>query len=165
MNAIAMFSRPPLRRPTAVKTASTFRMECSIVIAIDATPERIWSLLTDAASFPAWNSTVTSIGGTIALGQRLALRVPAAPDRVFKPRVIAFEPSSYMVWKDGLAPFFKGVRTYRLVSRRDGATDFEMSEVLSGLMLPLAKKSLPDFGPSFEAYAMDLKRAAEGGAL
>jgi hypothetical protein len=38
-----------------------------------------------------------------------------------------------------------------------------MTEVLSGLMLPLARKSLPDFAPVFETYAADLKRAAEGG--
>jgi hypothetical protein len=147
-----------------VKTATTFRMQCSIAIAIDASPERIWALLTDATAFASWNSTVTTIGGTIALGQRLALRVPAAPDRVFKPEVIRFEPSSCMVWKDGMAPFFRGVRTFRLASLPGGRTEFAMSEVLTGLMLPLAKKSLPDFGPSFETYAADLKRAAERAA-
>jgi len=37
-----------------------------------------------------------------------------------------------------------------------------MTEVFSGVMFPLIKKSLPDFGPAFETYAADLKRAAEG---
>jgi hypothetical protein len=36
-----------------------------------------------------------------------------------------------------------------------------MAEVFSGLMLPMIKGSLPDFGPPFEAYAADLKREAE----
>ena len=36
------------------------------------------------------------------------------------------------------------------------------SEVLSGLMLPMIRNSLPEFGPTFEAYAEDLRRAAEG---
>jgi hypothetical protein len=36
-----------------------------------------------------------------------------------------------------------------------------MVEVLSGVMLPMIKGSLPDFGPAFEAYAADLKREAE----
>jgi hypothetical protein len=36
-----------------------------------------------------------------------------------------------------------------------------MVEVLSGLMLPMIRGSLPDFGPAFETYAADLKRAAE----
>jgi hypothetical protein len=40
-----------------------------------------------------------------------------------------------------------------------------MVERFSGIMLPLIKGSLPDFGPIFEAYARDLKRAAEGADL
>ena len=60
-----------------------------------------------------------------------------------------------------MAPMFRGVRTFNLVPRADGSTDFTMKEVLSGLMLPLIRGSLPDFGPSFEAYAADLKREAE----
>jgi len=47
------------------------------------------------------------------------------------------------------------------VPHDDGSTEFRMEEVFSGLMLPLIKGSLPDFAPSFEAYAADLKREAE----
>jgi hypothetical protein len=36
-----------------------------------------------------------------------------------------------------------------------------MVEVFSGLMLPMIAGSLPNFGPAFEQYAADLKRAAE----
>jgi hypothetical protein len=39
--------------------------------------------------------------------------------------------------------------------------NFEMTEVFFGVMLPLIRGTLPDFGPAFEAYAADLKRAAE----
>jgi hypothetical protein len=37
-----------------------------------------------------------------------------------------------------------------------------MEERFSGLMLPLARGSMPDFGPVFQTYAKDLQRAAEG---
>ena len=37
-----------------------------------------------------------------------------------------------------------------------------MHEVFRGAMLPMIAKSFPDFGPIFEAYAQDLKTAAEG---
>src|SRR5687768_11161196 len=47
----------------AEKTTSTFRMGYSIRGEIQAPPEKIWALLTDAKRFPEWNSTVTSIGG------------------------------------------------------------------------------------------------------
>ena len=42
-----------------------------------------------------------------------------------------------------------------------GLTDFSMAEVFAGLMLPMIKGSLPDFGPPFEQYASDLKSEAE----
>ena len=145
----------------ATRTSRTFRQECATKIEVRATPQRIWSLLTNAADFPRWNSTVTRITGTIAEGERLALEVPAAPGRTFRPRVTRLEPERTMVWSDGFAPMFKGVRTFTLEPHADGTTTFSMVEVFSGVMLPMIKRSLPDFGPSFEAYATDLKREAE----
>lgn len=146
----------------ATKTATTFRMECAISVKIDAKPTKIWALLTDAKAFPKWNSTVTSIEGEIAEGKALAIKVTAAGDRVFKPKVSNVEPERTMTWSDGFAPMFKGVRTFTLTPK-DGGTEFEMKETFTGLMLPMIKGSLPDFAPMFEAYAEDLKRAAEAG--
>ena len=147
----------------AVCKRETFRMECGVSINIRAKPERVWSLLTDAAAFPRWNSTVTSIEGNIALGQKLKVRVPLAPKRVFKLKVSVFEPGARMVWQDGAAPMFRGVRTFTLSPRDNGSIDFAMVEVFSGLMLPMIAGSLPDFAPAFERYAADLKSAAEKG--
>lgn len=148
----------------ATKTSGTFRMETRIRATIHASPDRIWALLTDAAGFPRWNSTVTSIEGEIAEGRTLKLKVPTARDRVFKPKVSNVEPGRSMIWSDGMAPMFKGVRTFTLTPNGDGSTEFSMEEAFSGLMLPMIRGSLPDFVPVFETYAEDLKRAAEGGA-
>ena len=66
--------------------------------------------------------------------------------------------------KFGFAPTdgeFKGVRTFELRPCDDGSSEFVMEERFSGLMLPFAKGSMPDFGPVFEHYANDLKREAE----
>lgn len=145
----------------AQKSATTFRMECKVALAIGAKPRTIWGLLTDAGRFPKWNSTVTSIEGDIALGSKLKLKVPSAPGRTFTPSVTELESEKRMVWSDGFAPMFKGVRTYELSPGPDGSTVFSMTEVFSGLMLPMIKGSLPDFGPVFEQYAKDLKSAAE----
>ncbi|MDB5216528.1 MAG: Polyketide cyclase/dehydrase [Myxococcaceae bacterium] len=145
----------------ATKSASAFRMTCAVSIDIQAAPERIWEILTDAADFPRWNSTVTRIKGTIAAGEKLALEVPAAPGRTFTPKVTELDAARRMVWADGMAPMFKGVRTFTLAPKGDGSTTFTMEEVFSGIMLPMIKGSLPDFAPSFEVYAEDLKREAE----
>ena len=55
------------------------------------------------------------------------------------------------------------VRTFTLAPTGDGATTFTMSEVYSGIMLPLIAGSLPDFRQTFEQYFADLKREAENG--
>lgn len=145
------------------KKASTFRSECRVRIHIHARPERIWALLTNAADFPRWNSTVSSIQGSITQGQKLAIRVPIS-DRTFSPKVTELVPRVRMVWSDGMAPMFKGERTFTLTPHPDGTTDFEMVEVFSGIMLPMIKGSLPDFGPVFDRYALDLKSEAERSA-
>lgn len=145
----------------ATKTETTFRMECAVQTRIDAPASAVWALLTNAADFPRWNSTVKSIDGDIRLGSKLALRVTAAPDRTFSPKVTLLEPERRMVWSDGFAPMFKGERTFTLEPGEGGSTDFSMVEVLRGLMLPMIKGSLPDFGPPFEQYAADLKKEAE----
>ena len=150
-------------KPKATTTSSAFRMDCAVSATINAKPERIWGLLTDAPGFPGWNSTVTRIDGTIAAGQTLKIQVPSAPGRVFKPKVSGVEAARTMTWSDGMAPMFRGVRVFKLTPNADGTTEFSMSEEFSGLMLPMIKGSLPDFAPIFETYAADLKVAAESG--
>lgn len=145
----------------AQTTRQTFSLQYAIAIQIKASADKLWTLLTSAGDFPRWNSTVTSIEGTIALGQKIKLRVPIAPGRTFQLKVSELEPGKRMVWRDGMAPMFQGVRTYTLTPRPDGTTEFAMTEVLSGLMLPMIKSSLPDFAPAFEQYVKDLKREAE----
>jgi hypothetical protein len=149
-----------MNAPTITQTHSTFSMVCLVKVNIRAKAERIWSLLTDAKDFSRWNSTVASIEGQIREGERIRLRVPGS-DRVFTPTVSGVVPNERMTWTGGLAPVFKGVRTFDLRARDDGSTDFAMQERFSGLMLPLIKGSLPDFGPIFERYASDLKRELE----
>jgi hypothetical protein len=150
--------------PSAQKTQTTFRQDCTVRCDIHAPPARVWSLLTNAAGFPSWCTTVTSLTGTIAVGEKLSLRSTTAPDRTFTPRVTKLDAEQEMEWSDGFAPMFRGVRTFTLRTKAGGVTEFTMSEVFSGAMLPMIRGTLPDFGPPFEAFARDLKRAAEGAA-
>lgn len=144
----------------AQTTSSTFRRSCTVSITIDAEPLPIWELLTDADGYPRWNSTVTSISGSIALGQKLRVSVPASK-RAFSPTVTEFAAPRSMTWRDGNAVMFQGVRVFTLEPTGDGGTAFTMTETFSGAMMPLIGRSLPDFNPIFEQYATDLKREAE----
>ena len=152
-----------MTEPRITKAHSVFAMSCRVEVNVRAEAERIWSLLTDASGFPRWNSTVTAVEGSIREDERLRLHVPGT-GRTFTPTVSGVVPNERMTWTGGFAPLFKGVRTFELKPRGDGSTDFVMEERFSGLVLPLAKGSMPDFGPVFEAYANDLKRAAERAA-
>ena len=145
------------------KTQGAFSMSCAVTANIRATAERLWELLSDAQDFPRWNSTVTRIDGMIREGEKLRVHVPGTT-RTFAPKVSGVVENRRMVWTGGFAPLFRGVRTFELTPRGDGTTDFAMREVFSGLMLPMAKGSLPDFGPILERYANDLKTEAERSA-
>jgi len=138
-----------------------FRHTVRVETEIAASPERIWALLTDAAGAPRWNSTVSAIDGEIALGQKLAIRVPISP-RTFTPTVTVFDPPKRMIWQDGIASVFRGRRTFEIEPLATGSSRFVMTETFSGVLMPMIGPSLPDFAPVFAHYAADLKRAAEG---
>ena len=146
---------------TSTSSRSTFRRECSVTAEIAAGPDRIWQLLTDADDMVRWNSTLTSMAGTIGPGGKVKMEVPEAPGTVFEIEVTSFTPPREMVWTQGNPIMFRGVRTYRLTPQSAGTTKFEMIEVFSGLVLPMAAGRLPDFKPIFERYAADLKSEAE----
>ena len=134
-------------------------------ISIRARPETIWSVLTDAAAYPSWNSTVDKVEGRIAAGEQVTVYAKATPGRAFPLTVAEFEPSRKMVWSGGM-PFglFTGRRTYTLTPAPDGTVEFAMREEFGGLMAPLITRSIPDLQPAFDTFASDLKRRAESAA-
>ncbi len=135
-------------------------METTVSININTSPEKIWEILTNGPRYTSWNSTVISLEGNIKKGEKIKLTSTSDPKRVFKLNVVEFDSPTKMVWSDGNF-MFKGVRTFSLDKKSDGSTDFKMTEVFSGLMLPLIAKSLPDFKPYFQKFAEDLKVVAE----
>jgi hypothetical protein len=129
---------------------------------IQASPDRIWAILTDSGAYPTWDSGVQGIDGTIAPGNRITVRSEANPGRAFPVNVTEFEPGRSMTWSGGMPlGLFKGVRTFRLSPAGDGATRFDMREEYTGPLLPLIWRTMPDLGPSFQKFAAGLKARAE----
>lgn len=128
---------------------------------IAAPAQSIWSLLTDAAAYPAWNPTVVRIEGDIAPGKTIKVFAAVSPGRAFPVKVSAFEPPHRMVWSGGM-PFglFKGVRTFSLTPK-DRHVAFAMDEVFSGPLAGLIGKSMPDLQPAFDDFVAALKAEAE----
>ena len=131
----------------------------AVGVHIDATPERVWSVLTDGANIAQWNSTITSFSGDIVQDGALALQSRAGGKRTFKLTVSTFEAPQRMVWEDG-SDSFRGVRTFTLTPS-EGGTDFAMKEAFTGTMMKMIAPKLPDFSADFEAFAADLKSTAE----
>jgi uncharacterized protein YndB with AHSA1/START domain len=128
---------------------------------IEAPPETVWALLTDADSYDAWNDAVVSLEGPIETGSTIKLVSVVNPDRTFKLKVAEMDSPRHMVWSDGMPlGLFKGERTFKLASV-GGGTEFTMTEVFSGLMAGLIVKSIPDMTESFNQFADGLKAAAE----
>lgn len=128
---------------------------------IRATPDRVWSILTDASRYPSWNPTVTKVEGRIAAGERIALHVTLSP-RAFPVTVATFEPPRRMVWRGGMPlGLFVGERVFTLAPASDGGVEFTMRETFTGLLAPLIGRSLPDMQPAFDEFASALKREAE----
>jgi hypothetical protein len=131
-------------------------------IAINASAETVWALLTDAAGYPRWNSTVEAIEGRIAFGQKVTVRAKASPGRAFPLLVSVFEAPARMVWVGGMPlRLFSGTRTFTLTTAPSGGVVFAMREEFAGLLAGLITRSIPDLQPAFDAFAADLKRAAE----
>lgn len=140
----------------ATTTKKTFSRETSVSVDIQADPKTIWGLLTNAVNYPKWNTTVISIDGKIALGEKIQLKSYLDPKRVFKLAVKEVEAERRLVWGDAM-----GKRIYTLTSKGNGVTNFSMNEKIGGPLFPLFAKMIPPFDESFEKFAADLKKEAE----
>jgi hypothetical protein len=131
---------------------------------IEAGPDAVWAILTDASSYTDWDSGVERVEGRIAPGEKIKVTSKANPRRAFPVKVTEFTPPRRMTWTGGMPlGLFKGVRTFTLTPEGSGSTTFTMREEYTGPMLPLIWRSMPDLGPSFEQFARGLKQRAEGG--
>ena len=129
---------------------------------IAASPETIWSLLTDAASYPEWDPGMIRLEGTIAPGQKVTAYTKLSPNQAFPVTVTNCVPNKTMTWTGGMPlGLFKGERTFTLEPQADGSTQFTTREQFSGLLLPIFGRTIPDLSESFQNFAAGLKKRAE----
>lgn len=140
----------------AVTERKTFSRTTSISATIEADAAIVWALLTNASDFKRWNSTIVSIEGEIAGGERIKLKSTLDPSRTFKLKVTEFVPGKKLVWGDAM-----GKRTYLLTPAANGFVNFSMTEKIGGPIFPLFASKIPAFDAAFEQFAADLKKEAE----
>ncbi|MBK6566158.1 MAG: SRPBCC domain-containing protein [Saprospiraceae bacterium] len=140
----------------AITEKKFFSRETGVSIEINADKSIIWALLTNAADFARWNSTIISLEGNISLHEKIKLKSKLDAKRVFTLKVKELVPGSRMVWGDAM-----GNREYTLTPSGNNTTIFTMTEKIGGPIFPLFAKMIPPFDEVFEQFARDLKTEAE----
>jgi len=130
---------------------------------IQAPPQTVWKILTDAGGYPAWDLSMDHIEGKLAAGETVKFFTRLSP-QAFPVRVTVFEPNRRLVLTGGMPlGLFKSERTHTLSENGDGSTGFRTEEVFSGPLLPVFGRSLPDLTENFRNFVAALKKKAETG--
>jgi hypothetical protein len=69
-------------------------------IEIDATPSRVWQVLTDFEKYPTWNPFIKKISGVAARNEKLEVHMPdpRGGTMIFTPTVLAAERDRELRW-------------------------------------------------------------------
>ena len=135
-------------------------------ILINATPEKIWSILTKFENYPNWNPFIKSIYGEIKVGSKIKVRIepPQAKGMTFTPTVLTFVTNKELSWLGHLlfAGVFDGEHKFELIDNANGTTTFIQSEKFTGILVSLFKKQLDNnTKKGFEEMNKKLKELAE----
>ncbi|MES2557819.1 MAG: SRPBCC domain-containing protein [Bacteroidota bacterium] len=140
--------------------------EISTSIIINATPKKVWSILTDFGNYGIWNPFITAISGTPEVGQKLkvTLKPENGKGMTMKPKVVVFEREKEFRWIGhlGIPGLFDGAHRFQLIDNGDGTTTFIQSERFGGILIPFFTKMLDvDTKNGFIAMNEGLKVLAE----
>ncbi|MEM7318433.1 MAG: SRPBCC domain-containing protein [Pseudomonadota bacterium] len=129
---------------------------------INADPDTVWAILTDANHLSDGSFSIISIDGTIAKGETIRLKSEVDPKRTFPIRISEMKPGHSMIWENGLPlGLFRGAREFKITPKENG-TLFSMREEYTGPLAGLMFKMIPDQNSAFQTFAAGLAKAAEG---
>lgn len=120
--------------------------EIKTEILIHATPQKVWSILTNFDNYPKWNPFIKLIKGEVKVGNKITVRIepPEAKGMTFKPKVLTFETNKELKWLGHLLfiGIFDGEHKFELTGNGDGTTTFRQNEIFKGILVPIFKKQL-----------------------
>ena len=126
--------------------ATAMAKEIKTEILINATPEKVWSILTNFENYPNWNQFIKSIKGDVKVGNKITARIepPEAKEMTFKPKILTLETNKELSWIGHLlfVGLFDGEHKFELIDNRNGTTTFRQNEKFKGILVPLFKKQL-----------------------
>jgi hypothetical protein len=135
-------------------------------ITIEATPERVWDILTDFPAYPAWNAFIPQISGPGTVGSRLdvQLQPPGGRGMRMRPTVLAAAPSQELRWvgHTGVPGLFDGEHRFRIEPLAEDRVRFVQEERFTGLLAPLILRFIErGTRQGFEDMNLALKARAE----
>ena len=134
-------------------------------IILNASPEKVWSTLTDLSNYANWNPFIVSSEGEPAVGQRITnTMISRGKPTVFNPVVTKFEPGREFEWLgSGMLGMFKGRHYFQLEDLGEGRTKLIHGEQFSGLLSGLIMKLIGDDTlKNFQRMNQALKEVVEG---
>jgi hypothetical protein len=139
-------------------------------IEIQATPERVWQVLTDFSSFPEWNPFIRKVKGEPREGATLEvyLEPPGERGMTFHPRVLAVEPDRELRWLGNLflPGLFDGEHIFTIETINEKRVRFTQREEFSGLLVPVLASRLEEgTWRGFREMNKALKDRAERGQV
>lgn len=135
-------------------------------ILINASPERVWSILLDFEKYPQWNSFITNIEGTPAVGETLAATF-SLPDRDqvrICPKVLVCNANEELRWMGrpgGIPCVATGEHYFQLETVSEGVTRFCHGEKLFGIIVPFMGAVWENAEEAFVHMNTALKERAE----
>ncbi len=136
-------------------------------IEIEASPARVWRVLSDLEAYPEWNRFIRSITGELKVGSTLNVRIEpeSGPAAQMAPIVVAVEPERRFAWKGklGFGGLFDGMHEFIIEPISETRVRFVQREEFTGILVPviwpiLRKGTTQGFKEMNEA----LRKRAEG---
>jgi hypothetical protein len=109
-------------------------------IEINASPEKVWQILSDFEKFSVWNPFVIKVSGKPKVGEVLQIEVQLPESRLskFMPTVLKAEPNKELRWVGTMSlNAFRGEHFYKIEPLSDNKIRFVHGEHFSGWLVRL----------------------------
>ena len=134
---------------------------------IAASDARVWAVLTDFASYGAWNPSLPRISGELREGAKLSLTLgmPGRPNPRVSARIRELRPRRRLTWHGnaGADRLFSGDRVFVIEPLAHDRVRVTHVEDVGGLLAPAFERLMGDaIQRSHDGFNDALRRRAEG---
>jgi len=141
--------------------------ELQTAIGIQASPEKVWQVLTDLDRYPEWNPFIHHAIGKAEVGGKVDITFKSgSKEMTLHCIVIKADPNRELCWRYhvGLPFLFQGEHSFIIEAAGDERVNFINREVFTGLLVPLQAKDIDtNSRHGFARMDQSLRERAESG--